>query len=872
MSLSQRRIGPYRLEERLGAGGMGEVYRAWDDRLGRAVAVKLIRPESSEDAEARERFRREARSAAALSHPAVVQIYDVVGWGNSEAIVMELVEGVPLSRRIAAGPLPVGLAVGLAGEIAEGLAAAHARGILHRDLKPENIRLTPEGHAKILDFGLARRADDPALTRSNVLIGTFRSMSPEQARGLPLDPRSDLFSFGILLYEMLTGRSPFQGAATLDTLERICSARQTPVRELRPEVPEALSRLVDLLLEKDPALRPGSAREVAAALERLAGEGSSGAADRGDSETTWLDGARPAGARAGAAAEPARSAGPSYRPLSRRRVAVVGGLALLAAVALALVLADFGRRGPVYVAVLAPQAGQGGEDRGRGWMAAGLREALLRELAALDGVSPLTPEQVDPVPGSPMEVARAVAAEEVITSAIDCRADLCRVSLGRSLGKDGRSLWTRGFEVPADRPHLLVEAVRAHVREAYPDHRSLPGTARFEVSPEDYRRYLELLASHRSQRGTMPMDVVLAELAAIRRRSPRFLDALLFESSLLRLRFTSGRDPADLERAFDLLRQARSLAPADPRPPSILFEVALTGERLGLAEEALADLERLEPGDPAVDVARAQLLERRGKTAEALALMRQAVERRPSWYRLYRLAQLEYRLGEAAAARDHLEDLLIIFPGYFAAQSMLAQIELLSGDPRRAAELYTDLVRRSPQFPELVNLGLAQLLLGRYAEAEKRLRQAARLEADSSLVLLNLADAVLLQRRRGEAEAIYRHVLELTGRDPAAGSWQVLSMRAQALAHLGRRREAAEHAQRALLAAAGNPQAAYEVALVYTLVGDQASALANAERALEQGVEPVWFRAPWFAPLRRDPEFRAALARASTASADRAPG
>jgi serine/threonine-protein kinase len=237
-----RDIGPYRIEERLGAGGMGEVYRAWDQRLGRSVAVKLIRPEASGDARARERLRREARAAAGLSHPQVVQIFDIVEHGETEAIVMELVEGEPLSQ------------------------------LLHRDLKAENVMVTPEGHVKILDFGLARSlADDDAtpLTQTDVVIGTYRCMSPEQAQGLPLDARSDLFSLGVLLYEMLTGQSPFQGSTALETLTRVCSHGQRPVSEVRPATPLPLSNLVDDLLQKDPLLRPPSARRVAAALAEI---------------------------------------------------------------------------------------------------------------------------------------------------------------------------------------------------------------------------------------------------------------------------------------------------------------------------------------------------------------------------------------------------------------------------------------------------------------------------------------------------------------------------------------------------------------------------------------------------------------------------
>ena len=266
-----RDIGPYHIEERLGAGGMGEVYRAYDQRLGRSVAVKLIRPEAAGDARARERLRREARAAAGLSHPLVVQVFDIVEHGESAAIVMELVEGESLSQLLRQGPLDVATGVRLGREIAEALGAAHERGILHRDLKTENVMVTPEGHVKILDFGLARSlaGDDAPLTQADAVMGTYRCMSPEQAQGLPLDARSDLFSLGVLLYEMLTGQSPFQGATALDTLTRVCSHRQRTVSEIHPAIPLPLSRLVDDLLRKDPLMRPSSARQVTAELAKI---------------------------------------------------------------------------------------------------------------------------------------------------------------------------------------------------------------------------------------------------------------------------------------------------------------------------------------------------------------------------------------------------------------------------------------------------------------------------------------------------------------------------------------------------------------------------------------------------------------------------
>lgn len=266
------RIGPYRIGDRLGVGGMGEVYRAYDERLERWIAIKQIRPGKAESRTARQRFRREARAAASLAHPAIVQVFDILETEQGDWIVSELVEGECLHRLLQGGRLDLAQILALAAEIAEGLAEAHAKGIVHRDLKAENIMITRAGHPKILDFGIAKRlwADHDETLSDDIIVGTSRAMSPEQAQGDEVDHRSDLFSLGTLLYEMLTGESPFLSSSSLQTLTRICSHRQPPVRELRPEIPDELSELVDRLLEKDPSYRPQSTAEVARILESIA--------------------------------------------------------------------------------------------------------------------------------------------------------------------------------------------------------------------------------------------------------------------------------------------------------------------------------------------------------------------------------------------------------------------------------------------------------------------------------------------------------------------------------------------------------------------------------------------------------------------------
>jgi predicted Zn-dependent protease len=333
---------------------------------------------------------------------------------------------------------------------------------------------------------------------------------------------------------------------------------------------------------------------------------------------------------------------------------------------------------------------------------------------------------VDRFPGSAQEVAAAVAADEVLASRMECPSELCRITLQRISGRDGALLWTASLSTPRSDPYLMTEAVASQVRQAFPDAEPRPGVARLEVQPEDYAEYLRISRAGRGVSTTL--EDRLARVAEVRRSSPRFLDALVLEATLLGARFTDRRDAADLDRAFDLLEEARTLAPTDPRPLLAEFDVAFQAERLDQAEAALAALERLVPGEPGLLVGRARLLDRAGRGAEALTLLRRAVAQRPSWPHQFRLADLEYRQGEVGAARKRLEDLLQRFPGDFVARSVLAQIELVSGDPARAAELYRELVEITPELAEISNLGAAQLVALQYAEAETTFRRAVALE------------------------------------------------------------------------------------------------------------------------------------------------
>ncbi|MFI5181143.1 MAG: protein kinase [Thermoanaerobaculia bacterium] len=282
MSLSAgTRLGPYEILTPLGAGGMGEVYRAKDTKLGREVALKVLPEDLLESEEGKARFEREGRSLAALNHPNIAAIYSFEEISGRHLLVQELLEGETLRGALAKGPLPLKKALDVGLQVAEGLAAAHGKGIVHRDVKPENIFLTRDGHAKLLDFGLARhdvtRHDSSdtrsptlaALSEKGVVLGTVAYMSPEQARGEMVDFRSDQFSLGTVLYEMLTGKRPFVCDSAAETLTAIIREEPEPVTKLDPTLPVQVGWFVQRLLSKDPEERYSSTKDLAKELQNF---------------------------------------------------------------------------------------------------------------------------------------------------------------------------------------------------------------------------------------------------------------------------------------------------------------------------------------------------------------------------------------------------------------------------------------------------------------------------------------------------------------------------------------------------------------------------------------------------------------------------
>jgi TolB-like protein/Tfp pilus assembly protein PilF len=441
------RLGPYVIQSLLGMGGMGEVYRGRDTRLGRDVALKVISPTRVSDQRLRKRFEKEAKAASVLNHPSIVTVYDVGETDGVPWIAMEWVEGDTLRHALGTGPMPLRQTVQLARQIADGLAVAHAKGIVHRDLKPANVMITPDGRAKILDFGLARQtapggsdellsqeetlaSPSEEVTREGTVLGTVGYMSPEQAAGRPVDFRSDQFSFGLIVYEMLSGRRAFDQKTPVETLAAVMRDDPPPLASLRPGLPPKLDSVVATCLAKQPHERFASTRELAAALEAV----SAGS----------LAPDAPTASQAASATRPLQPRG------RQARRALLVGLPLALAIGGALAGARFcaASRPLQSIAVLPFENASPNADDD--YLGDGLTDTLIHQLSGLRSLRVMARATVFRYKGTtdPLRVARDLGVEAVLTGSVLRRGGQVSVSAELVEAKTGARLWGDRLDRP----------------------------------------------------------------------------------------------------------------------------------------------------------------------------------------------------------------------------------------------------------------------------------------------------------------------------------------------------------------------------------------------------------------------------------------
>jgi serine/threonine-protein kinase len=852
------RLAQYEILGPLGAGGMGEVYRARDLKLDRAIALKILPAELAANTEALRRFEQEARAASALNHPNIVTIYDIGRSDHLAWIAMELVDGEDLRTLTSREPLTLKNALRISTKIADGLAAAHEKGIVHRDLKPDNIMVTADGFVKILDFGLAKQmrvltSDDTTVphTSPGTVFGTVGYMSPEQAMGKEMDYRADQFSFGVLLFEMLTRIRPFDMETKPETMAAIIRAEIEPPSAHNEEIPHDLDRVVARCLAKNPRERYGSTRDLARDLREV---------------------------RDGLATSSTKIARAVLSPRANSAAAVAASRLPL---------------WPIVFAVLAAMILGGGmfmwtrRDRA----AAGLRVTSLavvpfRDLTSTpegrilaDGISELIAARLAEVRelkvSSPFEGARVAdtddavtigrkrAAQGVVRGTVQRGGDAVRVTYALIDATSGKTLVSNTVTRPATELFALEDAVAEDLVRALGRHttrRHEPVTA--ALGPDDQRKYVEAVGLLQQVRDGKSVDRAIATLEGLLRNSRESgqVNSLLARALLYKATLTRRR--AFIEQATIYANRGVALSANDPETHITLGQLLNASGHPTEAMTAFNKALALRPEDPDAIRGLGDAYQRQGRGADAEKMYRKTIGLRPDSPASHSaLGAFFYREGRFEEAVVHFRrstalapELPINYANLGAALHALRRYD-------EALTAYRKSLSLEPTAAGWSNLGALQFFLGHYAEAQQAFQNAVALAPGDVVMWSNLGDACHATRALCTKEAWTRAIAaarqSLAAKPDDAVTRALL---ASSLAKSGQQDAARREIDQALRLDPTSADVLYQATVVHTLRGAEDNALLWLERAVAAGYPAADAqRDPILEPLRRLPSFSNAV-------------
>lgn len=855
------RLGPYEVVALLGAGGMGEVWRARDTRLGREVALKLLPEAFSNDRERVTRFQREAQLLAALNHPHIASIYSFETVDGVRVLVMELVPGETIRELLCKGPLPLPRVLVLAHEVAEALGAAHAKGILHRDLKPSNVKVTPEGNVKLLDFGLAKAfapgspgpdlSESPTLeagaSMKGVILGTVPYMSPEQARGAELDARSDVWAFGCLVFEMLSGKKAFDGPTASDALVAVLD-HEPDWNALPRHTPGPVVELLKSCLAKRVDAR---LPDVARAREQI---------------DLARSGQTPAVTTPAKAAPPVRRHSISF---------AAGGFLLLAAAAVLawIALRDRASRALPSAKLLAilPAADFTGRSDGR-QLCDGFSVSLRSKLQRVSGVSIMLPAAAR-LESDAAKAARDTGANLILAPSARKSGDQVQLSYSLSLAQSPVQIdagEVTGLESDWFRlENELVARICASLALGLAVESSPPPREEIARGPPQSDYLVALGCLERTDDPTL-----LHKAAEILEGIPGGKDSAIVQAALGRAylsSFSLSKDVPLAERAKEAAERAARL---DPDLPETQITIARVLRATGRPAEALPLLRKVLEKDPGHVEALATLasaLQATGGSAGAEATWRHLVELRPtSWASHTSLGGFLFHQSRYEEAAAEYQRAIKLNPGVYGLYYSLGAVQIRQGRFDKAIEALKESIEIKPSSYAYSNLGTCQYLLGDFPEASVSFGKAITLTPGDYRYHVYLGDSLTWtpgqsEKARQAYEAaipLAEGVLRVNSRDSGA-----MGLLALCYARAGRRDEAGQLAERAVALDPDDASVLQGAAIVTLILGRQDESLRLLARAVERGYGTVEIRAnPEFSTLRNDPRFQQLLSGAGGAA------
>ena len=793
-----------------GGRGMGEVVVARDPRLGRDVAIKVLPPAFASDAGRLARFEQEARAAAALDHPNILAIHDIGRHDGAPFIVMEYVRGETLAAHMRREPVSCARALEIGSEIAAALAAAHKRGIVHRDLKPGNIMMTPDGHVKVLDFGLAKSVaiEDAATTTNSPVIdgghtltghvvGTPAYMSPEQLRGHRIDHRTDIYSLGVILSELLM---PVEGDRRSDR-----------------SVPDEVIVLIARTTARDAASRPQSADALGAELRRLIGTASAPlSGTRSESRARW-----------------GRSAGWSLA------AAVIIAIAAIVTSRWVTQSASVGR--PV-IAVL-PFTNLSG-DPSKAYLGVGIADTLTTSLGRLSSVSVVSrsarQESGELKTTDVAKIARDLGATMLVQGSVQQSGDRLRVSANLVMA-DGKVVWSGDSEAslsdlfPLENrlASVLIDALRITVSSEERQRLTGPPTANRDAL-DAYWQGLAVL----DRADDLNIDEAISRFQRAITIDPQFALAHAGLGEAHRRKSVIANDAAQMTRAIEEVSEALRLDPDQTEVRLSLANVYRSTGRNGAAVEELRKALSRQPLNDDAHRRLGDLLASEGRPDEALAELQYAVTLRPLYWRNQQsLGQFYLRQGKTGEAIATLTRLTQLKPDDASPYQQLGAAYQIFGDKVHARQNYERAIGLNPTPGSYTNLGTIDYSEGRFEEAARSYETAVRLAPNRALYRRNLGDAYMKLQRYADAKAAYEKAVQLAEAALAVNPSDATTMSQLGVyeAKVGKRREADRHTSAAIGINPTNADVLYRRAVALALNGDPDSAVTQLSTAISRG-------------------------------------